>query len=333
MKIPRNAPCPCGSRKKYKKCCAGVQQLKQRPPYMSWEGLSSPKGSSCFLCGREEAEEKIIRVFWRILEKTVYVPLCLEHVGAQHVQELHEICKNRWDHNPRLPQVDLGNGDIECVVSFRFLEEQDGIYDSYLFLAHDPFVGYLYHENKTSKREMEKEFSEWFLSGEVKKFRPKRVLRSLFVEGSHNLDPYLEQGFEILRTNEFHHFLCKKEERDPNLGTYPITQEMIVLKGFYWSVFPGEEFLTREQEMENWPYAEEVPIPNACLPFKKGSQLFVGYFWDAGVYYDPDKDNQVLQQLSEILGGLPEYASLFASFPDPLTKYLLDIKGQQGLTT
>lgn len=29
-KVDRNAPCPCGSGKKYKKCCDGEQSLWQR---------------------------------------------------------------------------------------------------------------------------------------------------------------------------------------------------------------------------------------------------------------------------------------------------------------
>ncbi|MED3664731.1 MULTISPECIES: SEC-C metal-binding domain-containing protein [Geobacillus] len=32
MSIGWNDPCPCGSRKKYKKCCMNKQQNRQLPP-------------------------------------------------------------------------------------------------------------------------------------------------------------------------------------------------------------------------------------------------------------------------------------------------------------
>ena len=46
MKINRNDPCPCGSSKKYKKCCGGPNKFKEPPAELPPPNFKGPNQHS-----------------------------------------------------------------------------------------------------------------------------------------------------------------------------------------------------------------------------------------------------------------------------------------------
>ena len=68
MNVKRNAPCPCGSQKKYKHCCLGKSFTLSSLEYdVEWQRLSQIEGKTwegAFAFAKEEWGPEIVQDGW-----------------------------------------------------------------------------------------------------------------------------------------------------------------------------------------------------------------------------------------------------------------------------
>jgi len=87
QKIGRNDPCPCGSGKKYKKCC-GKQDTTKAIPDLSWQDSD---GIHVIGKGKPPTAEELRQLTKQYQDSIRHSPLWTEMVNAHGLKKAEEI--------------------------------------------------------------------------------------------------------------------------------------------------------------------------------------------------------------------------------------------------
>jgi len=84
-KISRNDPCPCGSGKKYKKCCISKSKIKHSHTWMAEDGMHvvSPDGPST-----PEELEKMTKEYQKNIRNSQIWEEMVQQYGKEKAEEL-----------------------------------------------------------------------------------------------------------------------------------------------------------------------------------------------------------------------------------------------------